>query len=581
MRFLVAFIAFPAIVSPLFVCDAADRSTYAIVRSGKASDVSDELFPPSRIEDRFGDSCFDADTRTAWNAYLRLWHSHAEHPDTPSIRRYFSLPLDGEIEIKSAPGRAAPRILGWKRGTYQRFDSPHFVIHSQASKLATTEVAEDLERCYWIWTQVFFPLWDGSAQVAISLRDWKPNQSAADFLEKHPNRLSTRQKMNVVLFRDAGQYVAALAGHVPGVERSTGFYSDASRTTFLFAGGNEPANSNLGEMVATRRHELTHQLFREATRAKTRSGRSGNAGMPGDASRFWLVEGIAGYFESMVCEGRNATLGGWDASRMAYSRYRILVGGDFLPLSELESQGRIAVQQRHDIARWYAHSINYTHYLLDGELDANRCWLYERLAELYDVDMKMHSDAGRSDHLPEPSMSELQAFLTVSDQDLMANPARRQLQRLCLAHGEVTDAGLRAIPEQKSLEWLDLSRLPITTEAVARLVPDPSSLRQLNLEATAIDRDLARWLLKAGNLEELDLSFTRVDSQIDVPLSNMHSLETLWLTGTNVTDSVLDVVERLPRLKSLDVQRTSLSSDRIERFRQSRPDVKLNPLELR
>jgi len=564
-------------VCPVIVCDAADRSIYPVVRSSDARDMAGRLPQPSPIERRFGDSCFDTETRIAWDAYLKLWHSHAENPKNASIRRYVSLPLAGEIEIKSAPGRSAPRFLGWKQGSYQRFDSPHFVIHSQANEQTTTAVAEDLERCYWIWTQMFFPLWDGSPQVAITLKDLKPNESIAVFLDKNASRLSTRQKMNVVLFRDADQYVAALAGQVPGVERSTGFYSDSNRTTFLFAESQGSAVSNRDEIMATRRHELTHQLFREATRTKRTSGRLGKSSMPGDESQFWLVEGIAGYFESMVMDDPTATLGGWDASRLAYSRYRILVGGDFLPLSQLEPQGRIAVQQRQDIARWYAHSITYTHYLLDGEIDENRCWVYHQLADLYGVELGVR----RRPDSPEPTVAELKSFLTVTDDRLSANRVDRQLPRLCLAHSEVTHAGLSEIAAQTSLQWLDLSRLPVATDAVTRLVPDPSSLRQLSLEATAIDRDLTFWLSKADKLEELDLSFTKVDDLMEGPLASMTALETLWLTGTNVSDSVLDVVEKLTELKSLDVQRTRVTSERIERFRRTRPDVKLNPLELR
>ena len=114
---------------------------------------------------------------------------------------------------------------------------------------------------------------------------------------------------------------------MPGIERSTGYYNDQNQTIFLYVGDVDDA--------ATRRHEMVHQLFREATRSSLRQDR-----MPAEQSGFWLIEGIAGYFESLKVGDRVATVGGWDASRLQFARYRTLALADVMPMEELERDGR-------------------------------------------------------------------------------------------------------------------------------------------------------------------------------------------------------------------------------------------------
>ncbi|TWT79825.1 Leucine Rich repeats (2 copies) [Planctomycetes bacterium CA13] len=556
------------------VCSSAlatDRTTFVIPIENRSSNV--ETVTNARFADEItGDGLSDGKLSKSWQAYIRLWKAHYAAPSNKAIRRYFGLPLEGKVQIKRSAGRSAPSFLRWRRASYVEFETPHFVIYSRAADQETRSVAEDMEQCYWIWTQMFFPLWEGNQQVAVTMADYDPNQSIAEFLEHRPSRLSARKKMQVVLLRDAKEYIATLGRDMPGVERSTGFYSDENRTIFLFAGHEET--------VATRRHELTHQLFREATRP-TRS-RSTRQKMPGEDSGFWLVEGIAGYFESMsvgrpsgVCDGV-ATLGGWDSSRLAYARYRILVGNDFMPLDELERDGRVDAQQRSDLARWYAHAITHTHFLLDGGKPSNRKWVYHRLAEIYGIESSMDGPNEQ-----EVTVAQLRGFLSVTDQHLLDNTITMPITRLCLAGCEVTEKGLRSIPAQQELQWLDLSRLKVGSDEVIRLVPIVNSLKQLSLEATAVDGRIVDWISAGVDLEEIDLSFTPVDDELATVIGKFQKLQTLWLTGTHISDRTMDAIESLPNLQAVDVQRTKVSVEQLKKFTTARPGVKVNPLELR
>jgi len=518
--------------------------------------------PPLPPAGQFPDEAFGESASGGWRAYLRVWKAHHRDPGNEAIRRFLGLPLSPAGEAQPRRGRSAPRWLPWRLGDYLQIDTPHLTVFSHADADATREVATDLERCYWIWTQMFFPLWEGGAQVETLLRGVDENVDIVAYLESQASRITVRRKLRVVLFRDANEYRQTLGAFVPGVERSTGYYSDDRETIFLYVGQ--------GYDVATRRHEMVHQLFREATRSSLGRER------PGEQTNFWLIEGIAGYFESLRISGGLATVGGWDAPRLQFARYRMLVGGDTMPFDELAADGRQAAQQRPDIARWYAHAITQTHHLLDRGDVSSRRWIYHQLARMYKikdgpaaVDQPLDLDRG------------LKPFLVVDDVHLRHNKIEHALKQLCLAGCEVSPKGLATIPEMTDLQWLDLSRLPVDTEDLRRLVPVPTSLQQLSLEATRIDPSVATWLAAAHSLQELDLSWTQIGDETLQAIAAGKNLEVLWLTGTQVTDHSIDKIGSLAGLQSVDLQRTQVTQSGLDRLKQLRPDLEIDPLQLR
>ena len=539
---------------------AADRTTLflplphdaEVPESGSASAV----FP----DQAYGDAALEG-----WQAYIRLWRAHHRDPSNMAIRRFLGLPLKDAFEAVARRGRSAPSWLRWRAGTYAQVDTPHFVIYSRADEKSSKQVAEDLERCYWIWTQMFFPLWEANAQVSGALRELNDATTVPAYLQSHPQRITVRRKLRVVLFRDSAEYQRALGPDTPGIERSTGFYNDQRQTTFLYANGEDDA--------ATRRHEMVHQLFREATRSDL--GRN----MPGEVSGFWLIEGVAGYFESLHLEPSLATVGGWDSPRLQFARYRVLVGRDMMPMVELQRDGRRAAQASPDLARWYAHAIMRTHQLMDGGDESHRQWIYEQLAKLYRV---KGSDSQASPELDVDTVDQgLRGFLSINDQHLAANPVTHPLSQLCLAGCDVTESGLSGIPASPNLRWLDLARLPIGNAAIERLAPNPAAMEQLTLEVTRIDPGLVAWLGQADQLHELDLSWTRLGDAAVAALDGATGISTLWMTGTRLTDQSLDAIAKMKQLESVDVQRTAISEGGIRRLKAARPDLQINPLELR
>ncbi|MEM9645961.1 MAG: hypothetical protein AAF989_13310, partial [Planctomycetota bacterium] len=300
-----------------------------------------------------------------------------------------------------------------------------------------------------------------------------------------------------------------------------------------------------------------------------------------------------GYMESLHFAHQHATVGGWDASRLQYARFRVFATGDFMAPDELRGESMMEVQRRDDLARWYAHSIMQTHFMMDGETEGesvagdgsassdrvggDRAWVLSQLATLYRIDLPIR----RLRRDPGVSVAAMKSFLSIDDVQLTANPTDESLTELCLAGCEVTSAALATIPPQPDLRWLDLSRLPIGVDDASRIVLDPGTLQQLNLEATRIDATVADWLRGASRLTELDLSWTKVDDRLAAVIPKMPALRTLWLTGSKVGDRTAAAVQRLSQLEAVDLQRTEVSNDGLRSLRSAGGQLQINPLQLR
>ena len=534
---------------------AADRTTFFLPL---ASDATTQAIPGTP---QFPDAAMGPAASDGWRAYIRLWRAHHADPADKSIRKYLGLPLQGTVQASSKRGRLAPRWLKWSPGKYQQIDTPHFTIHSQADEVASRAFAEDLERCYWVWTQMFFPFWEASAQVSTTLAKLG-DQDVAEFLAANSSRITIRRKLRVVLFRDAAQYKETLGPLIPGIEKSTGFYNDDQKTIFLY--------SSQEDAKETRRHELVHQLFREATRSGL-----GNR-KPAEKSEFWIIEGIAGYFESLHVGKTLATVGGWNSSRLQFARYRVLSRGDEMPIDELRADGRLAAQKRQDIARWYAHAIAQTHHFLDSGDVKQRIGLYQLLGREYQI--KTGIAGGK---IAPDVQRRLKGFLVTKDATINENPIDYPVADLCLARCEITPSALSKVAPSPTIRWLDLTGIPVGNEDVERLLPSPDLLEQLTLESTKIDAGLSTWLSKAKRLQELDLSWMPMGDSGIQSVSGASDLQVLWMTGTKVSDDSIDTIIAMRNLESVDLQRTGVTDAGIKKLKAARPDLSVNPIELR
>jgi hypothetical protein len=499
-----------------------------------------------------------------WGEYLRTWQSHFQDPADPAPRQRLGIAEALSTEVSDNLGEGVVKSFAptlrviWKSPV--RIETEHFVILADVDSGVAEEIAIDLERFHAVWTQIFFPLWKDRER-------WDQNGLPQ---RRDSSRDLTSAKMRVVIFRDQDQYASALASEGPAIGRSTGYYSGTARITFL---RHQPIKqlptAEAEESRATLYHELTHQLLAEATDSKLKT-------MPGERSEFWLAEGIACYMESTVLRDGFATVGGWESSRLQFARHRVLATGDTMPLSAIKNWGRRQFQQQSDLARNYALAAAHSHRLIDHQNGDGLNEVLIELARLYQI----RQTAKRINRpKADPAPIDLSDYLRIDDERL-SPITRNDLTNLCLARCELSTDAISRIAPQHSLAWLDLTGLPLTSADVTRLCPSASTLKQLSLEATAIDDTIAPWIGGATDLRELDLSWTRTSDTILVALPDDTAIHTLWLTGSRVSDAGIAKLAAIKSLRQIDLQRTLVTDAGRQRFRSLRPDVSLDPLQL-
>jgi Ran GTPase-activating protein (RanGAP) involved in mRNA processing and transport len=299
---------------------------------------------------------------------------------------------------------------------------------------------------------------------------------------------------------------------------------------------------------------------------------------PGERANAWVLEGIAMYLESLHKQGSYCTLGGWEAERLQFARYRALAGDFALPLAELAPLGREELQAHADIRKLYSHSAGLTQFLMDGGGGRYREIVGKYLAAIY----RGEDDAGtlpkllKSDgHTLSSIDAEYRRFLNVTDEDLAATPAPQRLRTVSLGRTAVTDEGLAALAGCKNLEWLDLSATKTTDAGFAHFSGN-TKLTQLFLDGVKLTDGSLPMIAKFKELEELDLSNTSITDASLGSLAGLKKLKILYLTGTNVTDKAVPVLKGLKSLETLDLQGTKISAEASAELKRALPKLRMN-----
>jgi hypothetical protein len=250
----------------------------------------------------------------------------------------------------------------------------HFLVSSNDSLEAAAGLAARLEKLYQVWQQLF---------AGFYLTDREVRELFAG--ERRARQQS--QPFRVFYHRDKDDYVAALASRQPRIAETLGIYFDTDSEAHFFAGK--------GQDAGTLYHEAVHQLFQESRPAARRVGERAN---------FWIVEGIATYFETL-CEhelpgaGPYYTIGESSAGRLPAARQRLLSEGYYVPLQELTQLNQDQVQQRPDIAKLYSQASGLAAFLMDGEGGRYREPLVRYLVAVYggrDDQESLATETGRN-----------------------------------------------------------------------------------------------------------------------------------------------------------------------------------------
>ncbi|QDV31503.1 hypothetical protein Spb1_34480 [Planctopirus ephydatiae] len=238
----------------------------------------------------------------------------------------------------------------------------HFLIKTNHSLEKGVELGDALEAFYDFFHLQFAGFFNTPEQLA-QLFDGK-------------TQARTVSKPHVVhYYRTRLEYNERLKQFVPQIDITNGLYRPTERIAHFFHDPEVSAKTTLY-------HEATHQLLYEIGRDREIAR----------YENFWIVEGIACYFESFSEKDLGASLGDPRFDRFLAARYRFLNDGYYLPLREMAPLGMQAFQSSEKLAWNYQQAANMTKYLMEAEGGRYRDAVIAHLSQIYSMsDLKRDS----------------------------------------------------------------------------------------------------------------------------------------------------------------------------------------------
>jgi hypothetical protein len=295
----------------------------------------------------------------------------------------------------------------------------------------------------------------------------------------------------------------------------------------------------------------------------------------GMRTNFWMVEGAALYMESLRRWDRCWTVGGLDAHRLQYARYRVLTDKFYLPLEDLAKLGRQGLQQHPEIRQLYSQAAGLAAFLMDYRRGCYREALVLALQAVYQGRDRPDTLASLAGAASQELDRQYREFLQVTDADLAYLAALPGTRSLALGHTAISDVGLRHLAGQTQLEWLDVGYTK-TTDAGLAWVKAATHLNRLNVEHTQVTDAACEIIRNFRALEILDLSGDQITDAGLARLTPLTRLKELWLTGTQVSDAGLAPLRNLKQLETVDISHTRVTADGWKQLRAALPNLKDN-----
>ena len=334
-----------------------------------------------------------------------------------------------------------------------------------------------------------------------------------------------------------------------------GIYLEAKKTAYFYVG--EESTEHIWF------HEITHQLFSETGRVESGAGLDAN---------FWMVEGVALHMESLRRMSDYYTIGGIDAERLQYARYRALNEEFYVPLDQLAALGRRALQEHENIRRLYSQSAGLASFLMGYRRGRYREAMVDYLIAIYQGRDRAQTLAMTTGVPLSTLDKQYRAFLNVTDDDMTYLASMPSAQSLSLGCTAVTDAGLRHLAGHTRLEWVDVAHTKVSDAGLANL-KSAKGLNHLIAEHSQITDAALETIGGFRNLEILDLTGTNITDAGLVHLASLTKLQELWLGGTHVSDAGLVHLQRLKNLETLDVNKTNVTAEGWSRLKKAMPSL--------
>ncbi len=258
--------------------------------------------------------------------------------------------------------------------------SEHFLVRTNVSLEAGLELSQNLELFHRWLQQNFAAFFDTP-------------QALQDRFEVAVQRTSARKEkpMEVHYYATREEYQKQVRGKVPPTVETNGLYWQPDRTSYFFS---NPDHKDFSTLY----HEATHQILdvatsddrRTAARAravKTKQKRA-TEWILCEHSNFWIIEGLACYFESFEVIDGSVSVGRPDYVRFDTARQRMLDPAFlfYLPTQQFFALGKDEFQGHPEVSPLYTQASGFTHFLMHFEDGLYRDDLITLLAAIYRPD---------------------------------------------------------------------------------------------------------------------------------------------------------------------------------------------------
>lgn len=516
-----------------------DQAKWAVYFNAARSRYAAFLFEESR---RLAEAGNEA------SAFRILWQVLREDPSHAEAKRILgTLATAARVRPRMRKGTTPQTDFGWPAGSYSRIQTPHFLLTTRADTQDSVRLATAMEEFYALWRQMFFPFW---ATPGVLQKRFAGQNTPWERSSEHA----------VTLLRDRADYLEVLRLAEKNAEVSVGYYAPTIQKSFFYPDAG---------LQATFFHELTHQLFAEASNIQAVADAGSQAGI-------WQIEGIAMYMESLQNQGSYWTVGGIDSPRLQTARYRALRDGTWVDWTQFTQAGAESWKQDPQIARLYTQSIGLTHIFMDQlKQPEARQVFYNSLIANYQNQPQFNDLFAMLGGQNAAAQVAYQQALKLSDSDIeRLCESESKCTSLVLAGSELSPASWQLLASlAPALEWLDLSFTNAKSEDLLWLSA-ASELKRLSLEGTYANAGILPTVKTLTQLEELDLSGCDIDDEALALLQNHPNLETLWLTKTKVTVAALPILASLGKLQVCDVEGSGISPTAWQQFLSKHPELK-------
>lgn len=258
--------------------------------------------------------------------------------------------------------------------------SEHFLVTTNTSLEEGVAVSRKLERFYGWLTQNMAAFFD------------TPQALEEKFERAQATRRNLRTRaMDVHYYATREEYRRRLRGKIPPDRTTNGVYWEPDRTCYFFRNPEDPDHRTVF-------HEATHQILDLATKQhRLTAARRLKTLLRKPAvepwrlcgqSNFWIIEGLACYFESFEISEGTVSVGRPDYIRFVGAKQRCLIDGFYVPLQGFMSLGHDDFMRHPNVAQFYTQASGVAHFLMHHDGGVYRDDLVKLLSAVYRPDLR-------------------------------------------------------------------------------------------------------------------------------------------------------------------------------------------------